>query len=161
VDEAADRRSCLIDLAGPFGVVTAPGGFDDAMAEVWPSSRRSRAVMSFFVSVASHIPLGVLDIPQGVYRRLGTMDLPDETVADLIRRLRRVEGQVRGLHQMLAEGRDCREIVTQMSAANKALEQAGFLLVAAGLTWCLEDPERSAAEGYELADVQKMFTKLA
>jgi DNA-binding FrmR family transcriptional regulator len=89
------------------------------------------------------------------------MDLPDETVADLIRRLRRVEGQVRGLHQMLAEGRDCREIVTQMSAANKALEQAGFLLVAAGLTWCLEDPERSAAEGYELADVQKMFTKLA
>ena len=38
---------------------------------------------------------------------------------------------------------------------------AGFVLVAAGLTWCLEDPERSAAEGYELADVQKMFTKLA
>ena len=35
------------------------------------------------------------------------------------------------------------------------------VLVAAGLTWCLEDPERSKAEGYELADVQKMFTKLA
>lgn len=89
------------------------------------------------------------------------MELPEETVRDLMRRLRRVEGQVRGVHQMLAEGRDCREIVTQMSAANKALEQAGFLLVAAGLTWCLQDPERSAAEGYELGDVQKMFTKLA
>jgi len=89
------------------------------------------------------------------------MELPQDTIDDLMRRLRRVEGQVRGLQQMLTDGRDCREIVTQMSAANKALEQAGFVLVAAGLTWCLEDPERSAAQGYELADVQKMFTKLA
>ncbi len=89
------------------------------------------------------------------------MELPEETVADVIRRLRRVEGQVRGIQQMLSEGRDCRDIVTQMSAANKALEQAGFTLVAAGLTWCLQDPEQSAAEGYGLADVQKMFTKLA
>ena len=89
------------------------------------------------------------------------MELPEDTVADLVRRLRRVEGQVRGVQQMLQERRDCREIVTQLTAANKALEQAGFVLVAAGLTWCLADPERSAAEGYELADVQKMFTKLA
>jgi DNA-binding FrmR family transcriptional regulator len=95
------------------------------------------------------------------------MDLPEETVADLTRRsasicwMPRTEGQVRGIQQMLADRRDCREIVTQMSAANRALEQAGFVLVAAGLTWCLADPERSAAEGYELADVQKMFTKLA
>ena len=89
------------------------------------------------------------------------MDLPEDTIADLIRRLRRIEGQVRGIQQMLSEGRDCREVVTQMSAANKALEQAGFTLVAAGLTWCLEDPERSAAEGYDITDVQKMFTKLA
>jgi DNA-binding FrmR family transcriptional regulator len=89
------------------------------------------------------------------------MDLPEETVTDIVRRLRRVEGQVRGLQQMLADGRDCREVVTQLSAANKALEQAGFVLVAAGLTWCLEDPERSAAQGYDLGEVQKMFTKLA
>jgi DNA-binding FrmR family transcriptional regulator len=89
------------------------------------------------------------------------MELGEETVADLIRRLRRVEGQVRGLQQMLIEGRDCRDVITQLSAANKALEQAGFVLVAAGLTWCLEDPERSAAEGYDLADLKKMFTKLA
>ena len=89
------------------------------------------------------------------------MELPEDTVTDLVKRLRRVEGLVRGLQQMLADQRDCREIVTQLSAANKALEQVGFNLVAAGLTWCLEDPERSAAKGYELADVQKMFTKLA
>jgi len=89
------------------------------------------------------------------------VELPEETIADLHRRLRKVEGQVRGIQGMLADGRDCRDVVTQLSAASKALDQAGFLLVSAGLQWCLEDPERSAAEGYELADVQKMFLKLA
>ncbi|HEX2784862.1 MAG TPA: metal-sensitive transcriptional regulator [Ilumatobacteraceae bacterium] len=79
----------------------------------------------------------------------------------MTKRLRRAEGQVRGVQQMLAEGRDCREVLTQLSAVTKALEQAGFLLVAAGLTWCVSDPERASAEGYALSDVQKMFMKLA
>ena len=89
------------------------------------------------------------------------MELPESTTADLQRRLRKVEGQVRGVQQMIADGRDCRDVVTQIAAANKALEQVGFLLVSAGLTWCLEDPARSAAAGYDVADVQKMFLKLA
>jgi DNA-binding FrmR family transcriptional regulator len=104
-------------------------------------------------------PSGVAYTPRGMYDE--AVELSEDTLDDLIRRLRRVEGQVRGVQQMLTDRRDCRDVVTQLSAANKALEQAGFVLVAAGLTWCLEDPERSAAEGYELADVQKMFTKLA
>jgi DNA-binding FrmR family transcriptional regulator len=91
----------------------------------------------------------------------GGMELPEETLADLHRRLRRVEGQIRGLQQMLEEQRDCRDVVTQISAASKALDQVGFVLVAAGLSWCLEDPQRSAAAGYEIADVQKMFLKLS
>ena len=62
---------------------------------------------------------------------------------------------------MLADGRDCRDIVTQLSAVTKALDQVGFVLVAAGLTWCLSNPERAAAEGYELEDVKKMFPTLA
>jgi DNA-binding FrmR family transcriptional regulator len=89
------------------------------------------------------------------------MALDEDTLTALQHRLRRIEGQVRGIHQMLTEGRDCRDVVTQIAAANKALEQVGFHLVSAGLTWCLEDPERSAASGYEVADVQKMFLKLA
>ncbi len=88
-------------------------------------------------------------------------ELPVETANDLHRRLRRVEGQIRGIQQMLTDSRDCRDVVTQIAAANKALEQVGFLLVSAGLTWCVEDPERSAAAGYEVADVQRMFLKLA
>jgi DNA-binding FrmR family transcriptional regulator len=89
------------------------------------------------------------------------MELPEETTESLIRRLRRIEGQVRGVQQMLSDGRDCREIVSQISAATKALEQCGFLLVAAGLTWCVSDPEHAAEKGYAIEDVQKMFLKLA
>lgn len=89
------------------------------------------------------------------------MEIPEDTIADLMKRLRRVEGQIRGIQQMLVDERDCRDIVTQMSAASRALDQAGFLLVASGLTWCLAHPEESAAEGYAVEDVQKMFMKLA
>jgi DNA-binding FrmR family transcriptional regulator len=89
------------------------------------------------------------------------IEFDEQTVTELQRRLRKVEGQVRGVQQMLADHRDCRDVVTQIAAANKALEQVGFMLVSAGLTWCLEDPDRSAAAGYDVADVQKMFLKLA
>lgn len=89
------------------------------------------------------------------------MQFPEEVIADVRTRLRRVAGQVQGIERMLDEGRECRDIVTQLSAANRALEQAGFRLVAAGLTYCMEDPERAADEGYPLAEVEKMFMKLA
>lgn len=89
------------------------------------------------------------------------MELPPDTVADLIRRLRRAEGQVRGVQQMLTDGRDCRDIVTQLSAATNALQQAGFVMVASGLTWCLEHPEDAEERGTTVDDVQKMFLKLA
>ncbi len=75
------------------------------------------------------------------------MDLPEATVDDLLKRLRRIEGQVRGIQQMLVDGRECRDVVTQISAANKALDQAGFKLVASGLTYCLNDPETSRPRG--------------
>jgi DNA-binding FrmR family transcriptional regulator len=89
------------------------------------------------------------------------MQLHDEVVDEVLKRLRRVAGQVQGVERMLEEGRECRDVVTQLSAASKALEQAGFRLVAAGLTYCLEHPEQAEAEGYVLDAVQKMFMKLA
>lgn len=89
------------------------------------------------------------------------MELSESTISELQVRLRRVEGQVRGIHQMLGDQRDCREVVTQLSAATKALEHVGLQLVTAGLAWCLADPERAAAEGLCVDDVQKLFLKLS
>ena len=89
------------------------------------------------------------------------MELPEPTIDDLVQRLRRIEGQIRGIQQMLTDGRECRDVVTQISAASKALDQAGFKLVASGLTYCLSHPEAAARDGYNIDDVQKMFMKLA
>ena len=89
------------------------------------------------------------------------MEFPEETVADLRLRLRRAAGQVQAVESMLAEGRECREIVTQLSAATKALEQVGFRLIASGLTYCVQHPEEAESSGYPLDEVQRLFTKLA
>ena len=88
------------------------------------------------------------------------MQLPDDVIEDLRKRLRRVEGQVRGVEMMLVEGRECRDIVTQLSAATKALEKVGFKLVASGMAFCVEHPEEAAADGYAIEQVQNMFMKL-
>jgi DNA-binding FrmR family transcriptional regulator len=89
------------------------------------------------------------------------MEIPENVINDVRKRLRRAAGQVQAIDRMLAEGRECREVVIQISAATKALEQAGFKLVAAGLTYCVERPDEAQADGYTLADVERMFMKLA
>jgi DNA-binding FrmR family transcriptional regulator len=89
------------------------------------------------------------------------VQLPEDVIDDVRKRLRRAAGQVQGVERMLDEGRECRDVVTQLSAASKALEQAGFRLVAAGLTYCVEHPEQAEADGYPIDAVQKMFMKLA
>ena len=89
------------------------------------------------------------------------MEIPDDVIADIRRRLHRVSGQLAGIERMLDDGRECKDVVTQISAATRALEQTGFKLVAAGLTYCIQHPEEAAATGYPLDVVEKMFLKLA
>lgn len=88
------------------------------------------------------------------------MELPEDVIAEVRRRLRRARGQIEGVERMLDEGRECKEIVAQITAATRALEQAGLRLVAAGLIWCLTHPEEAEASGYPLATVEKMLMRL-
>ena len=89
------------------------------------------------------------------------MEINQDVQADLSLRLRRIEGQIRGIHAMIEESRECRDIVTQIAAASKALDQVGFKMLASGLSSCLEDPKKSAKQGYSIAEVEKLFLKLA
>ena len=88
------------------------------------------------------------------------MELPQDVTDDVRRRLRRIAGQVQGVERMLAEGRDCQDVVTQMSAAMRALEQAGVRLLAAGLVYCIEHPDEAKSTGYAVDTIEKLFTKL-
>jgi len=89
------------------------------------------------------------------------MDLEIATLVDLQKRLRRVEGQIRGLQGMIGEGRECSDVVTQFAAAMKALEQAGFKYFAATLAQCALDPQRATANGYSPEKLEKLFLQLA
>lgn len=88
------------------------------------------------------------------------MELPADVIDDVRKRLHRVSGQLAGIERMLDDGRECKDVVTQISAATRALEQAGFKLVAAGLTYCLANPEEAEASGYPLDAIEKMFLSL-
>ena len=89
------------------------------------------------------------------------MELPPEVIEDLRKRLHRVSGQLAGIERMLDDRRECKDVVTQISAATKALEQAGFRLVSAGLSYCLANPEAAQESGYPIDVIEKMFLKLA
>jgi len=63
-----------------------------------------------------------------------------EVNADLSARLRRIEGQVRGVQRMVEEGRECPEILQQMTAVRSAMHQAGLLLARAYMAKVLTEP---------------------
>lgn len=89
------------------------------------------------------------------------MKIDDETLEALTKRLARVEGQVRAVRTMLEDGRECREIITQVSAASTALDQVGFRLLSAGLQQCFADPAKARRDGFDIEEVEKLFLKLA
>jgi DNA-binding FrmR family transcriptional regulator len=79
---------------------------------------------------------------------------------DVQNRLRRAEGQLRGVQRLLDEGADCRDVVTQLTAAQAALHRTGLRLMTAGMRYCLADPDRAAAEGMSSEDMESLFLKL-
>lgn len=56
-----------------------------------------------------------------------------------LKRLRRVEGQVRGVHRMVEEDTYCIDVLTQISAATKALEAVALSLLNEHLSHCVAD----------------------
>ena len=85
------------------------------------------------------------------------MRIEEPATGDVIRRLRRAEGQIRGIIAMLEEGRDCAEIVTQVAAVSRALDRAGFKIIASGLQQCMT----SRDGGADLERMEKLFLSLA
>jgi DNA-binding FrmR family transcriptional regulator len=72
------------------------------------------------------------------------MRIPDPIADDVRRRVARAEGQLRGIQKMLSEERDCADVIAQLSAAERAVQRARVRLIAAGIRYCAQDPERSA-----------------
>jgi DNA-binding FrmR family transcriptional regulator len=88
------------------------------------------------------------------------MQLDEPTTADVLARLRRIQGQVGGIIRMVEAGRGCREVVQQISAAGRALDQTGFKILASGLRTCLQDEQAAAQAGYSQDELERLFLQL-
>jgi DNA-binding FrmR family transcriptional regulator len=86
--------------------------------------------------------------------------IPEAEVKKIVNRLRRAQGQIGAVLTMIDDGRDCRDIVTQLSAASSAIDRAGFAIIASALKECLRDSD-TVGDPIEVADLEKLFLSLA
>lgn len=87
-----------------------------------------------------------------------TVHLEPQALDPVVKRLRRAQGQLAGVLNMIEQDRDCGDIVTQLAAVSKAIDRAGFTMIAAGLQQCIrsDEDETEAQERLE-----KMFMSLS
>lgn len=89
------------------------------------------------------------------------MQVDEDAVVDVIKRLRRAEGQIRGVIAMLEAGRDCADVVTQLAAVSRALDRAGFKVIASGLQQCIAAKAEGQDSSIDLERMEKLFMSLA
>lgn len=89
------------------------------------------------------------------------MRVDDDALSDILKRLRRAEGQIRGVIAMLEDRRDCADVLTQLAAASRALDRAGFKIIANGLRECLTAQTNGDDRSVDLEQMEKLFLSLA
>ena len=88
------------------------------------------------------------------------MDMDRNQLEDVLSRLKRVQGQVGGIIKMIEEGRDCSDVVMQLAAASRALDKAGFKIIATGMRQCLVSDDAGTRRMNE-AELERLFLSLA
>jgi len=86
------------------------------------------------------------------------MQLDPTEMKPVINRVKRAQGQLAGVVRMLEEGRDCEDVVTQLAAVSKALDRAGFAIVASGLQQCMAE---GGTDNLDVKKMEKLFLSLA
>ena len=84
----------------------------------------------------------------------------EESMAAVLNRLRRAQGQLSGVIAMIEAGRDCKDVVTQLAAVSRALDRAGFKIVASGMRQCINGTDGDQPPLTE-AELEKLFLALA
>ena len=84
-----------------------------------------------------------------------------DSVTAVLNRLRRAQGQLGGVITMIEQGRACEDVVTQLAAVSRALDRAGFKIVAAGLRDCIAGSGPDGEPSLSEAKLEKLFLALA
>ncbi|MGW2180292.1 metal-sensitive transcriptional regulator [Streptomyces sp. NPDC001732] len=87
------------------------------------------------------------------------MQVDEESVQPVLNRLRRAQGQLAAVITMVESGRDCKDVVTQLAAVSRALDRAGFKIVAGGMRQCLSGDFDTPPMSRE--ELEKLFLALA
>jgi DNA-binding FrmR family transcriptional regulator len=91
-----------------------------------------------------------------------SVNVDSQELADVVKRLRRAQGQIGGVIRMIEDGRECQDVVTQLAAAARALDRAGFKIIASGLCQCVLDEQAGHGDAAaERARLEKLFLSLA
>ena len=85
----------------------------------------------------------------------------EDAIAAVLNRLRRAQGQLAGVISMIEQGRDCKDVVTQLAAVSRALDRAGFKIVASGLEQCISAKNAGEDQTANLEQMEKLFMSLA
>ena len=84
-----------------------------------------------------------------------------QSIDAVLARLRRAQGQLNGVINMIEQGRDCKDVVTQLAAVSRALDRAGFKIVASGLRECIAADRNGNSAPLTEAELEKLFLTLA
>jgi DNA-binding FrmR family transcriptional regulator len=87
------------------------------------------------------------------------MQLDPAEMTPVMNRIKRARGQLDGVLRLLEEGRDCADVVTQLAAVSKALDRAGFAIIATGLQQCLANGD--GTDSVDMKRMEKLFLSLA
>ncbi len=88
------------------------------------------------------------------------MNVDSTQLGAAVARLKRAQGQLGGVVRMIEEGRDCGEVLTQLSAASRAVNKAGFAIIATSLRQC-ETSEDEGVRSGERVKLERLFLSLA
>ncbi|MGW3517963.1 metal-sensitive transcriptional regulator [Streptomyces hydrogenans] len=87
------------------------------------------------------------------------MQVNEASMKPVLNRLKRAQGQLAAVIAMIETGRECEDVVTQLAAVSKALDRAGFKIVASGMRECLADGSENPPMTQDT--LEKLFLTLA
>ncbi|MDF1820672.1 MAG: metal-sensitive transcriptional regulator [Alcanivoracaceae bacterium] len=79
----------------------------------------------------------------------------------MIKRLARIEGQLRGVQKLIHDGQDCEKILQQMTASRKALDKAFFEMISCLVEVCVLDPQVAGTAEQQVAEIRSLLSRYA
>ena len=90
------------------------------------------------------------------------LQMAADELKSVLNRLRRAQGQIAGIIKMIEDGRDCEDVITQLAAVSRALDRAGFAIIATGLQHCMAEGGQVDGDRDRMrARLEKLFLSLA